>query len=177
MKSAIKVLNGFGKSLEVFLPKLRDGYITPDASTARDLALGNPDAFFLSPSGECFHNVTVTGGKQRSEGPLSLKRELRELLKSISEMEAALRSDEAGVALLGREITELSDLLVRLESDLREAEVTAMTSGHALQQLEFEVKRIGERTHTYQSELDRVKTERSQTAEMISVRRDETREA
>src|SRR5207253_9626265 len=101
--------------------KLRDGYITPDASTARDLALGNPNAFFLSPTGECFHNVTVTGGKQRSEGPLSLKRELRELLKAIGEMEQALRSDESRVTLLGREITEMSELLVRLETDLREA--------------------------------------------------------
>jgi chromosome segregation protein len=173
VKSAIKVLNGFGKSLEVILPKLRDGYITPDASTARHLALGNPDAFFLSPSGECFHNVTVTGGKQRSEGPLSLKRELRELMKSIHEMEQALRSDEARVAVLGREITELSDLLVRLEGDLREAEVTALTSGHALQQLESEVKRIGERLHTYQSELDRVKAERSQAEHAIAARREE----
>jgi chromosome segregation protein len=33
-------------------------------------ALENPDAFFLSKSGECFH-MTVTGGKQRAEGPLS----------------------------------------------------------------------------------------------------------
>jgi len=173
VKSAIKVLNGFGKSLEVILPKLRDGYITPDAATARDLALGNPNAFFLSPTGECFHNVTVTGGKQHSEGPLSLKRELRELLKAIGEMEQALRSDESRVTLLGREITEMSELLVRLETDLREAEVTAMTSGHALQQLESEVKRIGERLHTYQSELDRAKAERSQTAETIASRRED----
>ena len=73
------MLDGFGRSLEVVLPKLRDGYITADASIARNLALENPDAYFLSATGECFHNVTVTGGKQRKEGPLSLKRELREL--------------------------------------------------------------------------------------------------
>ncbi len=30
LKSTIRVLNGFGKSLEVILPKLRDGYIVPD---------------------------------------------------------------------------------------------------------------------------------------------------
>ena len=64
------MLDGFGKSVEVILPKLRDGYIVPDPAFARDLALENPDAFFLSQSGECFHNVTVTGGKQRAEGPL-----------------------------------------------------------------------------------------------------------
>ncbi|MGE5726608.1 MAG: chromosome segregation SMC family protein, partial [Acidobacteriota bacterium] len=48
LKSCIRVLNGFGKSLEVILPKLRDGYIVPDPAAARDLALDNPDAFFLS---------------------------------------------------------------------------------------------------------------------------------
>src|SRR5262249_28295663 len=76
LKNAIRVLNGFGRSLEVILPKLRDGYLVPDPAHARELALHNPDAFFLSHSGECFHNVTVTGGKQRAEGPLSMKREL-----------------------------------------------------------------------------------------------------
>ena len=30
LKSAIRVLNGFGRSLEVILPKLRDGYIVPE---------------------------------------------------------------------------------------------------------------------------------------------------
>ncbi|MGB9202329.1 MAG: AAA family ATPase, partial [Terriglobales bacterium] len=69
LKNSIRVLNGFGKSLEVILPKLGNGYIVPDPAVARELALSSPDAFFLSQSGECFHNVTVTGGKQRSEGP------------------------------------------------------------------------------------------------------------
>src|SRR5207253_3385356 len=82
LKHTIRVLDGFGKSLEVILPKLRDGYIVPDAGLGRELALENPDAFFLSQSGECFHNVTVTGGKQRAEGPLSMKRELREVLRT-----------------------------------------------------------------------------------------------
>src|SRR5207245_2202469 len=63
LKNCIRVLNGFGKSLEVILPKLRDGYIVPESGLGRNLALENPDAFFLSAqSGECFHNVTVTGG-------------------------------------------------------------------------------------------------------------------
>ena len=35
LKSAIRVLNGFGRSLEVILPKLRDGYIVPDPTRPR----------------------------------------------------------------------------------------------------------------------------------------------
>src|SRR5437764_10267185 len=128
LKRTIRVLNGFGKSLEVILPKLRDGYIVPDPTFARDLALENPDAFFLSQSGECFHNVTVTGGKQRAEGPLSMKRELREGLRWWNALEQALRQEETRVLALGREIKDLTALLERLENDKRESDKVAMTS-------------------------------------------------
>jgi chromosome segregation protein len=153
LKNAIRVLNGFGRSLEVILPKLRDGYIVPDPSFARELALENPDAFFLSQSGECFHNVTVTGGKQRAEGPLSMKRELRDVLRRLGELEQALRHEEMRVLTLGREMKDLTSLLDRLENEKREAEKQAMTSGHLLQQLESEVSRVSERLQTSWQEL------------------------
>src|SRR6202042_487428 len=145
LKNTIRVLDGFGKSLEVILPKLRDGYIVPGSDVARGLALENPDAFFLSPAGECFHNVTGTGGKQRSEGPLSMKRELREVLRQLEELERALRDEEMRVLTLGREIKEFSSLLERLEGEKREAEHQSMTSGHMLQQLDSEMSRVTER--------------------------------
>jgi len=47
LKNCIRVLDGFGKSLEVILPKLGNGYIVPDPEVGRNLALENPDAFFL----------------------------------------------------------------------------------------------------------------------------------
>ena len=147
-KNAIRVLNGFGRSLEVILPKLRDGYIVPDPTFARELALENPHAFFLSQSGECFHNVTVTGGKQRAEGPLSMKRELRDVLRQLGELGQALRHEEMRVFTLGREIKDLTSLLDRLEGEKREAEKQAMTSGHLLQQLESEFSRVSERLQT-----------------------------
>ena len=161
LKNCIRVLNGFGKSLEVVLPKLRDGYIVPDPFAARDLALENPDAFFLSESGECFHNVTVTGGKQRSEGPLSLKRELRDILRHITEIEEALRREERRAALLAREISELTSLLDRLEGERREADKAAMTSGHNLKQLESEMERVRGRMDAYQRELRQVSSDRA----------------
>src|SRR5207248_11020039 len=125
-----RVLNGFGKSLEAILPKLGNGYIASSREIARELALGSRDGFFLAPSGECFHNVTVTGGKQRSEGPLSMKRELRDVLRQLGELEQCLRIEEAKAATLAREIKELSSLLERLEDEKRAAERLAMTSGH-----------------------------------------------
>ncbi len=167
LKNAIRVLNGFGRSLEVILPKLRDGYIVPDPTFARELALENPDAFFLSQSGECFHNVTVTGGKQRAEGPLSMKRELRDVLRRLGELEQALRHEEMRVLTLGREIKDLTSLLDRLEGEKREAEKQAMTSGHLLQQLESEFSRVSERLQTSRQELQRLETERSEKGTLL----------
>ena len=170
LKDAIRVLNGFGRSLEVILPKLRDGYIVPDPSFARDLALENPHAFFLAQSGECFHNVTVTGGKQRAEGPLSLKRELREVTRQLSEIESALRDEELRALKLGREIKELSTLLERLENEKREAEKEAMTSGHALQQIDSEMNRVAERLQTCRRELEHLGVDRAEQESIVAAR-------
>lgn len=171
LKNCIRVLNGFGKSLEVILPKLRDGYIVPDPNFAKELALENPDAFFLSESGECFRNVTVTGGKQRAEGPLSMKRELREVLRLVGELEEALRHEEAAVLTVGREIKELSSLLDRLEIEQRDAEKQAMTSGHLLQQLDGEMARTSERAGIYRQEIARLAAERSELQEIAAQKR------
>jgi chromosome segregation protein len=173
LKHTIRVLDGFGKSLEVILPKLRDGYIVPGSDVARGLALENPDAFFLSQSGECFHNVTVTGGKQRAEGPLSMKRELREVLRQLEELERALRQEEMRVLTLGREIRDLTSLLDRLDGEKREAEHQAMTSGHMLQQLDSEMVRVSERLNISQLELRRLSAERAEQENIIGARQSE----
>ena len=173
LKHAIRVLNGFGRSLEVILPKLRDGYIVPEPTSARELALSNPDAFFLSQSGECFHNVTVTGGKQRAEGPLSMKRELRDVMRLLNELESALRNDELRVLTLAREIKELASRLDRLETEKREAEKQAMTSGHMLQQLDSEMVRVSERLDICHHEIQRLNSERAEQEALISSRQAE----
>ena len=173
LKNTIRVLDGFGKSLEVILPKLRDGYIVPGSDTARGLALENPDAFFLSQSGECFHNVTVTGGKQRAEGPLSMKRELREVLRQLEDLERALRDEEMRVLTLGKEIKEFNSLLERLEGEKREAEHQSMTSGHMLQQLDSEMSRVMERMRISQGEMQRLAAERAEQESIITARQAE----
>ncbi|HKM49478.1 MAG TPA: chromosome segregation protein SMC [Terriglobales bacterium] len=173
LKNSIRVLNGFGKSLEVILPKLGNGYIVSDPAVARELALSSPDAFFLSQTGECFHNVTVTGGKQRSEGPLSMKRELRDVLRLLEELERALREKEILALTLGREIKEYASLLDRLEDDKREAEKQAMTSGHLLKQLDGEMTRVRDRIAICERELQRLAAERQEQESLIAARQTE----
>ena len=66
----------------------------PDSDTARNLALEHTrSAFFLAPTGETFHNVTVTGGRTRAQGPLALKRELNEVQQKVDAAAAELASN------------------------------------------------------------------------------------
>ena len=167
LKDCIKVLNGFGRSLEVILPKLREGYIAPDTDTARALAIENPEAFFLSPSGETFHNVTVTGGKARAEGPLALKRELREIQTKLEGVQAELSQSEVGVASLARDIQELQSNIEVKGNERRDAEREAANSGAALRQMESEAARIERRLADWSLHTERNRDARAQRGELI----------
>jgi chromosome segregation protein len=157
LKNCIRVLNGFGQSLEVILSKLGNGYITPDPFLARELALENPEAFFLSQTGECFHNVTVTGGRQRTEGPLSLKRELREVTRQLEVIEKTLGTEEQRAAKLTRRVAELERMLGEMEQQRLDAEKQALTASHVLDQLAAELERNQQRRETFSREWEQVK--------------------
>jgi chromosome segregation protein len=173
LKDCIRVLDGFGSSLEVILPKLREGYVTPDADTARTLALENPHAFFLAPSGECFHNVTVTGGKPSVEGPLALKRELRDTQKKLERAEAELSAADVAAASLAKTIAELTRLSESKSEERRTAERESANHTAALRQMDAEVRRLQGRAQQWTIENERNKDARRAKDEFIASKRDE----
>ncbi len=176
LKDCIRVLDGFGSSLEVILPKLREGYVTPDADTARNLALENPHAFFLAPSGECFHNVTVTGGKPSVEGPLALKRELRDTQKKLETVEAELSAADVAAASLAKTIAELTRLSEAKSEERRNAERESANHMAALRQIDAEVRRLEGREQQWTIENERNKDARRAKDEFITHKREETRQ-
>jgi chromosome segregation protein len=173
LKECIRVLDGFGKSLEVILPKLREGFVAPDAYTARSLALSNPQAFFLSPSGETFHNVTVTGGRARSQGPLALKRELTEVQQNLEKAEQELAQTDTRTADLQHQIAALNIAIEGQLSERRDAERESANSGAALRQMESEVARIERRLQDWALTGERNRDARNQKAELIARRQQE----
>ncbi|MGC9158504.1 MAG: chromosome segregation protein SMC, partial [Terracidiphilus sp.] len=145
LRDSIRVLNGFGRSLEAILPKLRHGYLVEDSSQAMRLAARYTHAFFLTPEGECFHNATVTGGKPAREGPLALKRELREAEKQLGTLKSELAQSEAGAATLARTIEELAAQQEARAEERRLAERDTANQGAALKQMEAEAGRVRRR--------------------------------
>ncbi len=173
LRDCVRVLDGFGKSLEVILPKLREGFVAPDSYTARTLALSNPHAFFLSPTGETFHNVTVTGGRPRAQGPLALKRELTEVQQKIEQAQQALAQADLLTADLQRQITDLNATIDSKTQERREAEREAANSGAALRQMESETARIERRLQEWSLATERNRDARNQKTELIGRKQQE----
>jgi len=173
LRDAIKVLNGFGRSLESLLPKLRHGYLAGNAIEAQQLALRYTHAYFLTPEGECFHRSTVTGGKPASEGPLALKRELRETEGRLAKLDSELTEAEKDAEALTRAIEELTAQLETRGEERRQAESEAANLGAALKQMEAEAQRIERRMQEWQSQAARNKDAREAKRQSVAEKREE----
>jgi chromosome segregation protein len=173
LRDAVKVLNGFGRSLEAVLPKLRHGYLTEDSANAQRLASRYAHAYFLTPDGECFHSSTVTGGKPASEGPLALKRELRETEGRLTKLEADLEHAQKEADALSRAIEELTAQLETHGEERRTGESEAATLGAALKQMEAEAQRIERRLQEWQAQAARNKDARETKRQAIAEKREE----
>jgi len=173
LKDSIKVLNGFGRSLEEILPKLRNGYLVESSGLAQQLAASFPSAYFLTPEGECFHNATVTGGKPASEGPLALKRELRETETRQAKLETGVAQAEAEAAALTTTIEELTQKLETRSEERRQAESDTANQGAALKQMESEAQRIERRIEDWMAQAARNKDARETKRSGIEKNREE----
>jgi chromosome segregation protein len=173
LRETIKVLNGFGRSLEGILPKLRHGYLAESAIEAQRLALRYMHAYFLTPDGECFHRSTVTGGKPASEGPLALKRDLRETEGRLARLESGLAQAEGEAEALTRAIDELTAQTEARGEERRQAESETANLGAALKQMEAEAQRVERRLQEWQGQAARNKDAREAKRQSIAEKREE----
>jgi chromosome segregation protein len=173
LRNEVRLLNGFGHSLETILPKLRDGYLVETAALAQQMAGEHAFAYFLTPDGECFHNATVTGGKPASAGPLALKRELRETENRLAILERDLAQAETEAAAITRTIEELTAQLETRSEERRLAERDTADQGAALKQMEGEAQRIERRLQEWILQAARNKEAREAKHATIEQKREE----
>jgi chromosome segregation protein len=173
LREAIKVLNGFGRSIEGILPKLRNSYLAENTVEAQSFALRYPHAYFLTPDGECFHRSTVTGGKPASEGPLALKRELRESEGRLTTLETGLAQAEKEATALTRAIEELTAQLEARGEERHQGESEAANLGAALKQMEAEAQRIERRLQEWDAQAARNRDASEVKRQSIAEKREE----
>jgi chromosome segregation protein len=175
LKDSIRVLNGFGRSLESILPKLRNSYLVEDPAAAPQLAAQYTEAYFLTPEGECFHNATVTGGKPASQGPLALKRQLREAEGRLSKLGTELKQAEEDAAALTQAIEEMTAQLEACGEQRRLAERDSADQGAALKHMEAETQRLQRRLEEWTGQAARNQEARAAKKAGIEEKRAEAR--
>jgi chromosome segregation protein len=176
LTECVRVLNGFGRSLESLLPKLREGFVAPDAAVARELALQFPEGYFLAPTGETFHGSSVTGGRPSSGGPLALKHELKEVETKLAALQQELANTDLRTARLQHDLAAQNSMIEAKSAERRDAEREAANSGAALRQMESETARIERRLQEWMLATDRNRDARNQKADLIAARQGQAAE-
>lgn len=157
----IKALNGFRHGLAGVLPKLGRAYLAQDAVQARLLAAEHPHLFFLTREGECYHHATVTGGTGAGAGPLSLKRELMELQRAESALQAEVENVTRRLTRLGTDLTDAQRQMEVVRVGRHELDKRLLTSGQAVREVESDLARAQSRQQQARLEAERLR-ERSQ---------------
>ena len=112
LDSHVRFTAALKNSVGPLLPRLRRCVLVSDAEIGQTLASSHPDYSFMTPEGDWFQGDCVTAGRADNTGPLALKRELRELTRSLAD-----REESAARAAL--ELTQLGESIAQQQSDLQ----------------------------------------------------------
>jgi chromosome segregation protein len=115
----------------------------------------------------------VTGGKPASEGPLALKRELREAENRLGKLEIELTQAQSEAAALVQTIEELAAQLEMRSEERRLAERDAANQGASLKQMETETQRVDRRLQEWTAQAARNKDARETKKAAIDQNREE----
>ena len=154
-----------------FAARLTGAYLVEDLHRAWDLSGRYPGKTFVARSGEVVRDRVISWGGRSSHGPLSLKREMRELDRRV---EKARRASEA-IAEKVQDLEERAEETERRRQDLtkrlQESEKEVLGLDHGVRNLASELERTQQRLRVAQAEIQRYGEERTDLEEaMVSAR-------
>jgi chromosome segregation protein len=154
-----------GPAAKNFLSKLQAAYLIETSAEAEKLARENPDQYFVTLDGTCFHGRMVTGGRPGEAGPLALKRELRMHEAEVARLEHLFAGTQA-------ELHKLEEDQRRTETELQqtlaahvEAERSRVSTFHQLAQARDEAARAAAQLDETCKEVAQLAAEAAQARE------------
>jgi chromosome segregation protein len=145
----------------------RDAYVVDTVDQAWDLAERYPHYRFVAKSGEVVRGHVIGWGESEALGPLSLKREIRELDR---QMDIAIRetgAHEAEAARLDALLKEAESLRAHLVSEVQDIEKTILTTDHRVRTLAANYSHVQQRVEIARMEIARFTEERQQLEDAI----------
>ncbi len=154
-----------------FSRHISNAYIVDDLQRAWDLSESHPGKTFVASSGEVVRDRVISWGQRSVHGPLSLKREIRDLDGRI---EAARTRTESAVALV-RELESRIEASDQLKADLlnrlQDAEKEALGHDHSLRAVRSELERVEQQGRVAGAEIERFGDERRELEEALTAAR------
>ncbi len=159
LAGCLRFTNGLAGTAGGLLPKLERSCLVTDSETGRALAEEHPELYFLTPQGEWFHGGTVTAGKAGRGGPLSMKRELREMTRAITDRATAIDQTAERLQDITELIAEQENVVQRLTRELQESEKAALSAERDVKEAAEAAERAGERVMLIGLEAERLQQE------------------
>jgi chromosome segregation protein len=150
----------FDDRVKYFAGRLRGAYLVDSVPAAWQLAARFPHYSFIVRTGEVVRANVISWGQPEALGPLSLKREIRELdwKSDIAARETVARESEA--TSLQEAVREAEELRSRLVAELQETEKTLLTTDHRVQALAADFAHAEQRVQVTRAEIARFVEER-----------------
>ena len=138
----------------------RNAYVVENIEHAWELASQYPDYRFVTTSGEVLHDHVIGWGEREALGPLSLKREIRELDRKMDLAVRETTAREADVVRLEGLLKEAEALRMRLISEVQEIEKTILMTDHRVRTLAGNLTYAQQRAEVARVEISRFAQER-----------------
>lgn len=164
LSNYLKMTNGLTKAPAELLPRLSRCYLVQDRAAAQRLAGQYPDIFFLLPDGVCYHGHAVSGGRKTGSGPLALKRELRELMGTVTAKQRAFEGTQEQIGELEFSIQTLSEELEKVRQQQQREEKEALALDHEMRRMGEETNRSNSRLSAARLELERLERDAQRAA-------------
>jgi chromosome segregation protein len=151
-----------GPAAKQFLSKLQSAYLIATAAEAEKLARENPEQYFVTLDGTCYHGRMVTGGRPGEAGPLALKRELRMHEAEVIHLEHVVSEAQAELHQLEQDQQHTEAELQQKLAEHVESERSRVSAFHQLAQSRDEAARAEAQLAEAQSEVSRLAAEAQQ---------------
>jgi chromosome segregation protein len=153
----IEFRHPLGPAAKLFLPKLRTAYLVESGAVAEQASRENPQTYYLTPEGTCYHGRMVSGGRRSEAGPLVLKRELRHHEAETARLEREVARQQAELAGLESSIAEAEQNLTGGTAQRLEAEKALVAATHQLEQARNEFGRVSSALAAERDEISKIR--------------------
>lgn len=150
----------FDERLRHFNHYIRDAYIVDTVERAWDLSERHPASVFVARSGEVVGGHVISWGEHEALGPLSLKREIRDLDRKMDLATRASATRQDDVVRLDELLRDSESLKSRLFIELQEVEKTILNMDHRVRSLAADFERAEQHLRVTAAEIARLAEER-----------------